>query len=146
MDFKDIHIGSLINKKIVESKIDISRLCNFMKCNEEELNQYITSESLDSNVLLRFSKILSYDFFRLYSQHLIFYKPVASVGEIKTHESSHLPRFRKNIYTKEIITFVLELINTSKKTRKQIIDEYGIPKTTLYKWISKYETPDNEKT
>ena len=41
-------------------------------------------------------------------------------------------------YTKEIIDFVLEMLKSEQKTKEQIIKEYGIPKTTLYKWISKY--------
>ena len=49
-----------------------------------------------------------------------------------------LPRFRKNIYTKEVIDFILEQIQNKEMTKVQIIERYNIPKTTLYKWISKY--------
>lgn len=49
-----------------------------------------------------------------------------------------MPQFRKNIYTKEIIYFILEIIQTGEKTKKQVIEDYNIPKTTLYKWIEKY--------
>lgn len=48
-----------------------------------------------------------------------------------------MPHFRKNIYTKEVINFMLEMIETGKKTKSQVISEYNIPKTTLYKWIEK---------
>ena len=80
--------------------------------------------------------MLEYDFFRLYSQYLILYAPPTS--ETKNQIKSKLPQFRKNIYIKEVIDFVLHLINTNEKTKKQIIEEYRIPKTTLCKWISKY--------
>ncbi|MDR6514502.1 hypothetical protein J2780_001070 [Chryseobacterium camelliae] len=36
-----------------------------------------------------------------------------------------------------MISFILEQIQTGKKTPNQVIQEYKIPKTTLYKWISK---------
>jgi hypothetical protein len=89
---------------------------------------------------LKWSKILKYDFFRLYSQHLILYSPPDSVKEStkRNHENISLPKFRKNLYTQEIISFVLELIEDGKKSRQQVISDYCIPKTTLYKWIKKY--------
>lgn len=52
---------------------------------------------------------------------------------------SGLPTFRKNIYTKEVIDFILELIETGEKTKAQVIQEYNIPKSTLHKWIYKYK-------
>lgn len=142
MQFKNIHIGSLINKRVTEYGIDISRICNFFKCEINEIEKMYSAESLDSNTLLRWSKLLGYDFFRIYSQHLILYSPQSNV--IKNtmgsdHHLIHPPQFRKNIYTKELIDFILELLETKEKTKQQIIDEYKIPKTTLYKWIEKYK-------
>ena len=61
----------------------------------------------------------------------------------KKNEKTSLPRFRKNIYTKEIIDFVLEQINTKEMTKTEVMERYGIPKTTLYKWISKYRNLNN---
>ncbi|HAO09044.1 MAG TPA: transposase, partial [Chryseobacterium sp.] len=29
--------------------------------------------------------------------------------------------------------------NSGELSRSQVIEKYGIPKTTLYKWINKYE-------
>ncbi|WP_317127297.1 MULTISPECIES: helix-turn-helix domain-containing protein [Chryseobacterium] len=96
------------------------------------------SKSLDSGILLKWSKILEYDFFRFYSQYLILYSPVSAETKIKKdNESSQMPQFRKNIYTKEVINFMLELLEKGEKTKSQIITEYNIPKTTLYKWIEK---------
>ena len=84
-------------------------------------------------------------FFRIYTQHLILYAPLSAVDEkTKVKKKSSLPQFRKNIYTKEIIDFILEQIETKQKTIKQVIEEYKIPKTTLYKWISKYKINPNE--
>ncbi len=138
MDFKNIHIGGMIQKRVLESGIEIPRICKFLKCSEDEINIMYTSKSLDSELILRWSKLLEYDFFRIYTQHLILYAPVL-VRETEVKQKSDLPRFRKNIYTKEIIDFILSQIENGEKTRAQVIEEYRIPKTTLYKWLGKYK-------
>ena len=82
-------------------------------------------------------------FFRIYTQHLILYAPTSAKAENTKKQKPVLPRFRKNIYTKEIIDFILEQINTKKMTKTEVMERYGIPKTTLYKWISKYKNLSN---
>jgi len=139
MNFKDIHIGDLISQRIKDSKIESSRICNFLKCPEEEIKKMYQAKSLDTETLLKWSKLLEYDFFRIYTQHLILYAPPASAENELKQNKSQLPQFRKNIYTKEVIDFIIELINTGEKTKLQVIKEYRIPKTTLYKWINKYQ-------
>lgn len=95
--------------------------------------------SLDSEILLRWSKLLEYDFFRFYSQHLILYSPKSTQNNCsKETEKSTLPQFKKNIYTQELIDFILEQLHFEVMTKKQIIEEYRIPRTTLYKWIYKH--------
>ena len=114
MNFKNIHIGQMIEKRVTESGIEISRICNFMKIKEEETQEMYQSKSLGTEVLLKWSKLLEYDFFRIYTQHLILYAPTSAKAENTKKQKPVLPRFRKNIYTKEIIDFVLEQINTKK--------------------------------
>ncbi|WP_434979614.1 transposase [Daejeonia sp. YH14] len=155
MNLKNIHIGQMIEKRVAEYGIgtagsptqQISRICNSMKCTEKDLKAIFASKDLPTGQLLKWSKLLEYDFFRIYSQHLILYAPVSAkthnVGNETRNKKSVLPKFRKNLYTKEIIDFILEEIDTGSKSKKQIIEEYGIPKTTLYKWIAKYR---NSKT
>lgn len=121
---------------VSQSGIDMLRICSFLKCSEEEVISIYKEENLDTNTLLRLSKLLEYDFFRLYSQHLILYSPLKK--EQSRSIKTQLPRFRKNVYTKEMIDFILEKINKGEKTRSEAINDYGIPKTTLYKWIEKY--------
>lgn len=137
MNFKDIHIGFSINQRVLECGIELSHICNFLQSTEDEISQMYLSKSLDTEILLRWSKLLRYDFFRIYAQHLILYCPPSSFEEIDKNNKTS-PKFRKNIYTKEIIDFILELIETGSKTKLQVINEYRIPKTTLYKWIKKY--------
>lgn len=143
MNFKEIHIGTLINQLVTERGIAISRICNFLKCSEEEISGMYAQENLPTNILLKWSKLLEYDFFRIYSQHLILYAPPTAQQNVKAVKKSSLPQFRKNIYTKEVINFILEQIQTRAMTKIEVMNEYKIPKTTLYKWISKY---GNSKT
>ena len=140
MNFKEIHIGKMIENGVTESGIEISRLCNFFKCTIKEVEEMYTQENLPTDVLLKWSKLLEYDFFRVYTQHLILYAPLSAVAEeVNTKKKSSLPQFRKNIYTKEIIDFILEEIQTGVMTKIQVMERYNIPKTTLYKWLSKYK-------
>ncbi len=139
LNIKNIHIGTLINQRVTESGIEISRICNFLKCVEEEVLEMYQSKSLDTEIILKWSKLLEYDFFRIYTQHLILYAPPSGDSENKQSIKSKLPQFRKNIYTMEVISFILEQIESGEMTKKQVIDNYKIPKTTLYKWILKYK-------
>lgn len=147
MDFKDIHIGQLIENLITESGIEMSRICNFMGCSEDEISKMYTLRSLDSCVLLGWSKLLEYDFFRIYSQHLILFAPKGNghLQSVKQDKRSAVPHFRKNIYTREMIQFVLEQLKSGEMSRNKIITEYRIPKTTLYKWIQKYNVSEENK-
>ncbi|TZF98965.1 transposase (plasmid) [Chryseobacterium panacisoli] len=140
MLFKNIHIGELIQKRVQETGFSSDRILNFMQCSHKELAEMYNSKFLDTETLLKWSKLLTYDFFRLYSQHLVLYSPPLSSDYYQKlkHEKTQLPKFRKNIYTVEIIDFILNLLKTNEKTKQQIIEEYRIPKTTLYKWIQKY--------
>lgn len=146
MELKDIKIGKYIQIKVEELNMPIERICNFFKVDEKTILEMYKQEELSTNILLRWCKLLEYDFFRLYSQHLIFYSPGTTLNLNTLKEKpSVLPQFRKNIYTQEIIQFILELIETKKKTKLEVIEEYKIPKTTLYKWISKYKKKTSDQ-
>jgi len=140
LDYKKINVGHLIHEEVKAKKIESGRICKFMNCTEKEIEDMYKATDLPTNILLKWCKLLEYDFFRIYSQHLILFstpKQKSNATDTKENKSS-LPNYRKNLYTKEIINFVLELIRTGKKTKAQIIEEYKIPKNTLLKWIEKY--------
>ena len=128
----------MIEKKVTEIGIELPRICNFLKCNEKEIKEMFEQENLPTDIVLKWSKLLEYDFFRIYSQHLILYSP-PSAQDVSKKRKSTLPYFRKNIYTQEIIDFILEQIYSGKMTKSEVIERYRIPKTTLYKWIDKYK-------
>ncbi|MDR6458732.1 hypothetical protein J2786_001825 [Chryseobacterium vietnamense] len=137
-DFKDIRIGQFIAKRVQECDMDNVRICNFFRCSQEEVEEMYKKQDLCTELLLKWSKLLSYDFFRLYTQHLILYSPPEG-GEKKNEPvSTSLPMFRKHIYTKELISFVIDQINTGAMNKSEVMSRYRIPKTTLYKWLSKY--------
>ena len=139
MNLKEIHIGQIIEKGIEERGIELSRICNFLKCSEEEINEMYKQKNLDTDMLLRWSKLQEYDFFRIYSQHLILYAPPVTNQKEQINSKTTLPQFRKNIYTKEIIDFILEQIDSEELTINEIMLRYKIPRTTIYKWIRKYK-------
>lgn len=136
-NFKEIHIGELICKHIEENNLEMKRICNFMGCEERDVENMYQQADLPTNILLKWCKLLEYDFFRIYSQHLTLYSPQKGLNKDNMIKTS-LPVFRKSLYTKEIIDFILELHHSGKKTKKEIIEDYNIPKTTLYKWLAKY--------
>ncbi|MGN7758574.1 transposase [Chryseobacterium sp. 22532] len=140
MDLKHLNIGSMIKEKVAQSDIEMSRICKFLNCQEEDILKMYNSSAFDTEVLLRWSKLLQYDFFRLYSQHLILYSPQSSMNYIQKKKTDHLlPAFRKSLYTKEIVEFVLHKIRKGEMTKSSVISEYKIPKSTLYKWLHKYD-------
>lgn len=140
MNFKNIHIGEMIKVRVEEKKIEMDRICNFLQVNPEKVSEMFEEHTIDTYFLLRWSKLLEYDFFRLYTQHLILYAPQSCVLRTEdTQAITGLPVFRKNIYTHEIIEFILDLISSGAMSKQDVIQQYRIPKTTLYKWISKNE-------
>ena len=145
-NFKNIHMGRLIGRYMQECGIDVQRAASFLKVDEEELEQMYTRKSLDCETLLRWSKLLKYDFFRIYSQHLILYSPQdANITRRKKEVKSGLPDFKKNIYTEEVILYLVELVTNGKMTYKQIQTEYNIPSSTVLRWKHKYGKPEDEK-
>lgn len=131
----------MVEISVAESGIGISQISNFFRCSEDEINEMYSQENLPADILLKWSKLLEYDFFRLYSQHLILYAPVAAVEkqEKRKRQKINLPQFRKNMYSKEVIDFILEQIETGKMSKTDVMERYMIPKTTLYKWIAKHK-------
>ncbi|SDQ15069.1 hypothetical protein SAMN05421664_0752 [Chryseobacterium soldanellicola] len=144
--FQNIHAGALIKQRVSEGKIESQRICNFFNCTEEEIEKMYESKSIDAEKLLKWSKLLEYDFFRIYSQHLILFSPPSNAYSADKEKKSSLPQFRKSIYTKEVIDFLVELLQSGEKNMNEIIDEYGIPKTTLHRWTVKYRNFELEKS
>ncbi|SHK83560.1 transposase [Chryseobacterium polytrichastri] len=141
MLYKEIHPGELIKERVAEQEISIERICIFLSKEEDIVEQLYTNKSMDTELLLRWCKLLEYDFFRIYSSHLILYAPPSAVN--KNHNKSEkIPYFRKNIYTQEIKDFILKRILSGEMTQSEIIKEYPIPKSTLHRWLQKNNNID----
>ncbi|KPH13899.1 transposase [Chryseobacterium sp. ERMR1:04] len=136
MLYKEIHIGQFIKERVAEQEITMERICNFLHKDEEVVEELLASKSMDTELLLRWCKLLEYDFFRLYSSHLILYAPPSAVN--KNHNKSEkIPYFRKNIYTQEIKEFIIKRILSGEMNQSEVIREYSIPKSTLHRWLQK---------
>ena len=140
INVKDIHIGNTIKGIIDEREISTDRICNFFKINENEVAKMFEQKSMDSDLILKWSKLAGYDFFRPYVTHLILFAGISQTKNNQIQNKNENIQFRKNIYTKEIKDYIVELVNTKQKTLLEIIQEYNIPKTTVYKWMKKQDT------
>ncbi len=136
MLYKEIHIGKFIKERVDENEITVERICKFLGKDEGAVEVMYESKSMDTDLLLRWSKLLEYDFFRLYSSHLILYAPPSAINK-NQHKSEKTPYFRKNIYTQEIKDFIMKRILSGEMTQSEVIKEYSIPKSTLHRWLQK---------
>jgi len=139
IDFKEIHIGKYIREQMEQKEISMERVCNFFKTGEKEVIRMYGNKSIDTDSLLKWCKLLEFDFFRLYVNHLLLYDGISQTkSNKKIRQSGEKIIFRKNIYTKEIKEFLVSLVTSNQKTVSQITEEYNIPRTTLYKWLRKH--------
>jgi hypothetical protein len=136
MNIKNIHIGSLIKTKVEQQQISVERITKFLDRREDEVEKMYQEKSIDTDILLKWSKLLKFDFFRFYTGHLILYAPYSRVDNtIKQNGNTMV--FRKSIYTQEVKDFIIEKIETRTMTISEVISRYKIPKTTLHKWLKK---------
>lgn len=135
---KDIHIGKIIFTAFSESNLTEDFICEKIKCSSDELQQIYSEKNIDCLMLLQFSKLFRYDFFRIYSYHLCLYSAHSKKNPSDQKADNRL-YVRKNFYSMEIIQFILGLIADGTKTKEQITEDYRIPTTTLHKWIKKYK-------
>lgn len=137
MLYKDIHIGQFIKKRVEEMEVPMERICNFLSKDEKSIENLYNSRSIDTDLLLRCCKLMEYDFFRIYSSHLILYAPPSAVNKNSSQKSEKTPYFRKSIYTQEIKDFIIKRIVSGEMTVYEVIEEYSIPKSTLHRWLQK---------
>ena len=141
--YKNIHIGNLIGQRIKERGVLPEKIADRLGIDVESLNSIMDSDDIPTMQLLKISKILEYDFFRVYSMHILLYAPPSMGLNSKKQgagkaQVTHLPGFRKNAYTIEIIKFIIGKIDTGEMSIPEIIEKYNIPKTTIYRWKQKY--------
>ncbi|MGE8555173.1 MAG: transposase [Chryseobacterium jejuense] len=136
MNIKNIHIGSLVQSKVAEQQISMERITKFLGKTDREVESMFHEKSIDTDILLKWCKLLKFDFFRLYTGHLILYAPYSRTGNTIKQKKGTIV-FRKSIYTQEVKNFILEKIETGAMSSNEVIARYKIPKTTLHKWLKK---------
>lgn len=65
-----MHIGSLIKQKVREQKKTSVWLAQSLSCSRTNVYKLYDKKSVDTDVLIRISKILDFDFFSLYSTEM----------------------------------------------------------------------------
>ena len=63
---KNVHIGSIIKKKLEEQPISISDFARAICCNRSNVYSIFERKSIDTEQLLLISKVLNYDFIAEY--------------------------------------------------------------------------------
>ena len=65
-----IHIGNLIRKKLSENEKSIAWLAKKMCCTRANVYKITKRQHIDTEQLFSISKILDFDFFTYYSEHI----------------------------------------------------------------------------
>ena len=138
-----IHIGELIKKKLEESGMDKTVFAHRIKKSYPTTLNIFKKRSIKTDDLLKISKVLKYDFFRVYSAEIQLTCPKATNNVRQSAMSkgeatdTTLPRFKKNLYSNEFIDNLVKEINEGKLSRYEAMKKYELPKTTLYRWCRK---------
>jgi predicted transcriptional regulator len=136
---RDIHIGDIISKILEIKRINKKDFGQSIDASIFEIKNILKGKSMDTNLLLKCSKVLRYDFFRLYSSHLMLHHGISnSMSNKKEQNNIDGINIRKNVYTKELILYLISKVRNKEMTTKEVINKFGIPRTTFYKWLQKY--------
>ncbi|WP_366926729.1 helix-turn-helix domain-containing protein [uncultured Bacteroides sp.] len=73
-----MHIGQLIFQKMKERHISVVDLAKKMNCSRTNIYKIFEKESIDTQLLFRFSIILDFDFFNCYSREICLKKKMQS--------------------------------------------------------------------
>jgi len=61
-------IGKLIKEQFLQSKISIEEFAGLIGCNKDNAYDIFRREHINTDQLLKISKILNFDFFKIYSE------------------------------------------------------------------------------
>lgn len=137
---KKINIGKLIKEACKNKQLAEARIEKFFTMPYSEIEKMYEQEHLSSELLLKWSKLIKYDFFRIYSSHLINYHGIsAKINSENTFIESGL-QIRKNLYTPEIKEFIIQKVQSGKMSTAEAIERYGVGRTTLFRWLAKEKT------
>lgn len=69
-----IHIGSQIKKRVLEKDIKLKDLMMSFRCSNQKIIRMFNSSFLKTDLLMKWSLILDYDFFNFYTQEFLLRK------------------------------------------------------------------------
>lgn len=108
-----VHIGKLISKKIKEIGMSKSELSRRINVTPQSTHYILAKNSIDTNLLLKISRALDYDFF----QHYLGLNPQGKGSETLINVSSaelknQIAEIRKEINTLELHnSYLREIVN-----------------------------------
>jgi len=62
-----IQIGKLIKEQVDRSGLSVEKFANLIPCKRDNIYDIFLRERIDTDLLLKISKILKFDFFKVYS-------------------------------------------------------------------------------
>ena len=65
-----MHIGELIKEKMRERRVTVVHLSLQLCCTRANVYKILSKSSIETDLLLRISRAIDYDFFALYSESL----------------------------------------------------------------------------
>ena len=65
-----IQIGKLIKEQFLRSKLSIKEFAGLIGCNQDNVYDIFRRERMNTDQLLRISKKLGFDFFKVYSEQI----------------------------------------------------------------------------
>ena len=60
---KNVHIGSIIEQKVKESSMSIKEFADKINCERSNVYHIYKQKSIDSELLIRISEVLNFDFY-----------------------------------------------------------------------------------
>lgn len=133
-NFKKIHIGYVLKSIVYERNLEEEYVLKYFKITKETLDEIYNTKNVKLDELLKWSKFLRFDLFRLFSMHLMLHHGISITKSMKADGNAGIS-IRKNVYTQEIKVFVVNQIRNEEISVTDAIKKYSIPKTTLYKWL-----------
>jgi hypothetical protein len=69
-----IHIGNQIKKRLLEKDIKIKELMMYFRCSNQKIVRMLNSSNMKTDLLMKWSLKLDYDFFNFYTQEFLLRK------------------------------------------------------------------------
>jgi len=135
-----INIGKIIKEACTTIELKEERIAKFFSMPYSEIEKMYQQEHLCSELLLKWSKLIKYDFFRIYSSHLINYHGISAKIKSENTVIENGLQVRKNLYTPEIKEFIIQKVQSGKMSTTEAIERYGVGRTTLFRWLAKEKT------